>query len=158
VWGSSELTAVAAARFAAQLELNARHPAVHGALTDVAHDQVAVVAGRLGASAGADDDIFRDRVDDDGGAALRMRVLILRDTDEISEVAALREAIMRVAERFDVPAEEVTAVGEHPVSRLASLVAPLDFASVYLGLLQGFDPTSVEPVVALEALRAGEQR
>jgi glucose/mannose-6-phosphate isomerase len=57
-----------------------------------------------------------------------------------------------------VPVEELAAVGEHPVARLASLVAPLDFASAYLGLLQGIDPSPIGPIVALKATRHEEQR
>ena len=34
---------------------------------------------------------------------------------------------------------------------LAGLVAPLDFASVYLALLQGLDPSPIEPIVALKS-------
>ena len=39
--------------------------------------------------------------------------------------------------------------------RLASLVAPLDFASVYLALVQGIDPSPVEPIVALKGGSTG---
>jgi len=141
LWGSSELAAVAAARFAAQLAENAKHPAVHGSLTEVQHDQTAVMAGRFGALAGDDDDIFRDRVEDGAAGLPRMRVLILRDTEEVPEISTRREATHLAAERHGVPIEELTAVGTHPVSRLASLVAPLDFASAYLALLQGIDPS-----------------
>jgi glucose/mannose-6-phosphate isomerase len=56
----------------------------------------------------------------------------------------------RLAERYDVPSSELRATGEHPVLRLASLVAPLDFATVYLALAQGLDPTPVEPIDVLE--------
>lgn len=152
LWGSSELAAVAAARCAAQLAENAKYPAVHGALTEVHHNQVVVMAGRFGALAGKDDDIFRDRVEDGGsGHPPRMRVLLLRDTEEIPQVAARREATHRVAQRYGVPVQEITAQGEHPVLRLASLVAPLDFASAYLALLQGIDPSPIEPIVVLKS-------
>ena len=71
VWGASEVASVAAARTAAQLAENAKYPAVHGALPEVHHNQVVVMAGAFGALAsdGADDDIFRDRVDDGAGPA-----------------------------------------------------------------------------------------
>jgi len=155
LWGSSELAAVAAARFAAQLAENAKYPAVHGALTEVHHNQVVVLAGRFGALAPGEDDIFRDRVEDEAPAGWpRMRLMLLRDTEEIPEVAARREATHRVADRYGVPVEELAATGEHPVSRLASLVAPLDFASAYLGLLQGIDPSPIEPIVVLKSGRA----
>jgi len=161
VWGSSEVASVAAARCAAQLAENAKYPAVHGPLTEVHHNQVVVMAGRFGELAAEDDEeIFRDRVTEDpeGSRVPRMRVLLLRDTEEVPEVARRREATVGLAERYDVPVEELAAVGEHPVARLASLVAPLDFASAYLGLLQGIDPSPIGPIVALKATRHEEQR
>lgn len=159
VWGSSDLAAAAAARFAAQLAENAKYPAVHGALTEVHHNQVVVMAGRFGALAEEDDDIFRDRVEDEGpGQHLRMRLLLLRDTDEVPEVAVRRAATHGLAAQYDVPVEEVTAEGDHAVSRLASLVAPLDFASAYLALVQGIDPSPIEPIVVLKSEGAGGSR
>ena len=47
VWGASDLASVAASRSAAQLAENAKYPAVHGALTEVHHNQVVVMAGRV---------------------------------------------------------------------------------------------------------------
>lgn len=153
VWGSSELAAVAAARFAAQLAENAKYPAVPGALTEVHHNQVVVMAGHFGALATVDEDIFRDRVESQP-AWPRMRVLILRDTDEIPEVARRREATFAVGERYDVPVEELAAEGDHPLDRLASLVLTLDFASAYLALLQGLDPSPIDPILMLKATPA----
>lgn len=157
IWGSSEVASVAAARFAAQLAENAKYPAVHGPLTEVHHNQVVVMAGRFGALAADDEDIFRDRVEEARGPQLpRMRLLLLRDTDEVPEVARRRAATHGLAERYGVPVEELAAEGEHPVQRLASLVAPLDFASSYLALLQGLDPSPIEPIVVLKSARTEE--
>jgi glucose/mannose-6-phosphate isomerase len=152
IWGASEVASVAAARTAAQLAENAKYPAVHGPLTEVHHNQVVVMAGVFGALAsdGADDDIFRDRVDDGPGRP-RLRLLVLRDTDEVPEVARRADASHRVAERYNVVSSELRAEGEHPLSRLASLVAVLDFATVYLALAQGIDPSPIAPIVALKA-------
>jgi glucose/mannose-6-phosphate isomerase len=149
VWGSSDLAGVAAARFAAQLAENAKYPAVPGTLTEVHHNQVVVMAGRFGALA-AEEDIFRDRLDEGPGWP-RMRLLMLHDTDEVPEVARRREAT------YDVPVDVLTAEGEHPAMRLASLVAPLDFASAYLALLQGIDPSPIEPIVVLKSARPEER-
>lgn len=159
VWGSSDLAAVAAARFAAQLAENAKYPAVHGELTEVHHNQVVVMAGRFGALAQEDDDIFRDRVEDEGlGRLPRMRLLLLRDTEEIPEVARRRAATHGLAAQYGVPVEEITTEGDHPLHRLASLVAPLDFASAYLALLQGIDPSPIEPIVVLKSEGTGQTR
>jgi glucose/mannose-6-phosphate isomerase len=112
------------------------------------------MAGRFGQLAAEDEDeIFRDRVADDpvANSLPRMRVLLLRDTEEVPEVAQRREATGALAQRYDVPVDEVAARGEHPVGRLASLVLPLDFASVYLALLQGIDPSPIGPILALKS-------
>ncbi len=156
IWGSSELAAVAASRFAAQLAENAKYPAIPGPLTEVHHNQVVVMAGRFGALGMEDEDIFRDRVDDSADGLPRMRVLLLRDTDEVPQVARRREATAAVGARYDVAVEEFAAEGDHPLDRLASLVAPLDFASAYLALLQGIDPSPIEPIVVLKSLPAEE--
>ncbi len=149
VWGASDIANVAADRTAAQLAENAKYPAVHGPLTEVSHNQVVVMAGAFGTLAADDDDIFRDRVDD-APAWPRMRLLLLRDNDEVPEVAARADASREVAEHYGVPCTELRAEGDHPLLRLASLVAPLDFASVYLALVQGIDPSPVEPIVVLD--------
>ena len=129
---------------AAQLAENAKYPAVHGPLTEVHHNQVVVMAGVFGALAadGADDDIFRDRVDD-GPAWPRMRLLVLRDTDEVPEVAAPgrrvapgRRAVRRARAASCAPRASTRC------PRLASLVAPLDFATRLPGpASQGIDPS-----------------
>jgi glucose/mannose-6-phosphate isomerase len=151
VWGASDVANVAAARTVAQLAENAKYPGIAGALTEVHHNQVVVMAGVFGSLGGevAEDDIFRDRVDDGPGWP-RMRLLVLRDTDELPQVAARAAASHRVAEEYAVPSSELQAEGEHPLTRLASLVAPLDFATVYLALLQGIDPSPIAPIVALK--------
>lgn len=149
VWGSSEVAGVVAYRLACQLAENAKYPAVSGVLPEAHHNQVVVLAGAFASRAGSEDDLFRDRVEDAaGGPALRL--LVLRDSLELPELARRREATLRIAERYDVGVQEFTATGEHPLARLASLVAPTDFASVYLALLQGIDPTPIEPIVSLK--------
>lgn len=149
LWGSSELATVAASRFAAQLAENAKYPAVTGGLTEVHHNQVVTMAGNFGVLAVNDEDIFRDRVEEER-AWPRMRVLLLRDSVELPEVARRREATYGLGERYAVPVTEIAAEGDHPVDRLASLVAPLDFASVYLALVQGIDPSPIDPIVTLK--------
>lgn len=151
VWAASELTAVAAARAAAQLAENAKYPAVHGSLTEVHHNQVVALAGAFGVlGAGDVDDIFRDRVEA-GPEFPRMRLLLLRDVEELPEVARRADASLRLADRYHVPARELRAEGEHPLLRLASVVAPIDFATGYLALVQRIDPTPIEPIVLLKS-------
>lgn len=158
VWATSDVTAVAAARAAAQLAENAKYPAVHGSLTEVHHNQVVVLAGAFGQLGSADvDDIFRDRLD--GGPEWpRVRLLLLRDVEELSEVAGRADASVRLADRYGVPARELRAEGEHPLLRLASVLALIDFATVYLALLQHIDPTPIEPIAVLKGGPAAGER
>jgi glucose/mannose-6-phosphate isomerase len=154
VWGASDIAAVAAGRFACQLPENAKYPAVHGALTEVHHNQVVAFAGAYGALGGDDvDDLFRDRVEDGPGWP-RIRLVLLRDAEELPPVAARADASAELAEQYGVPTTELRATGDHAVLRLASLVAPTDFASVYLALLQRIDPTPIEPIAVLKGAPA----
>jgi glucose/mannose-6-phosphate isomerase len=156
VWGTSELAAVAALRFANQLAGNAKQLAVHGALTEVHHNQIVALVGRYGAGGGdATDDIFRDPLLDGGPVRERLRMLLLHDTQELEPVVRRCQATMLLADQYGVVLDELTASGEHPLERLASLIAPLDFASVYLALLEGTDPTPIDPIVTLKKAAAG---
>ncbi len=153
VWGTSALAAVAASRCARQLTANAHVPAVHGGLPEAGHDQVAVLDGPMAArtsTAGDPDDFFRDRADDveqPGSLAL----VVLRDTDEHPVTAARADVCLELARERSVPVVELRAEGDSRLARLASLVAVPDFASAYLALLQGTDPTPVGPVEELTA-------
>jgi glucose/mannose-6-phosphate isomerase len=156
VWGTSELAAVAAQRFANQLAGNAKQLAVHGALTEVHHNQIVALVGRYGAGGGdATDDIFRDPLLDGGPVRERLRMLLLHDTQELEPVIRRCQATLLLADQYGVALDELTATGEHPLERLASLIAPLDFASVYLALLEGTDPTPTDPIVTLKKAAAG---
>jgi glucose/mannose-6-phosphate isomerase len=156
VWGTTDLAAVAALRFACQLAENAKQPAVHGALTEVHHNQIVTLAGRYGAS-GADitEDIFHDPLLDGGPTRERLRLLLLRDTDELEPVIRRCQATLLLTHQYGVAIDELAARGEHRLERLTSLIAPLDFASVYLALLEGTDPTPIDPIVTLKKAAAG---
>jgi glucose/mannose-6-phosphate isomerase len=156
VWGTSDLAGVAALRFACQLAENAKQPAVHGALTEVHHNQIVTLAGRYGAGGGdLTEDIFRDPLLDGGPIRERLRLMLLRDTQELDPVVRRCAATRLLGDQYGVAVDELTATGEHPLERLASLIAPLDFASVYLALLEGTDPTPIDPIVTLKKAAAG---
>jgi len=149
IWGSSPLAAVAAYRFSCQLAENGKYPSIHGGLPEVNHNQVVALDGWFGADA-APEDIFRDRVEDPLGPP-RLRVVVLRDTDEHPQTERRREASVRLAVERGVPLSEIPAEGENPLTRLASLIAITDYASVYLALAYGIDPTPVEIIERLKA-------
>ena len=155
IWGSGQVGPVAAYRMVCQLAENAKYPAVPGALPEAHHNQVVALDGVL-AGASADDDIFRDRVEDD--SAVRLRLVVVDDeTDDTSRADISEE----VAQARGVAVTRLRTEGASAVERLASVVGLIDYASVYLALVQGIDPTPVAPIDALkkrlESVAAAEQ-
>lgn len=149
VWGSGRVGPVAALRLVCQLAENAKQQAVFGALPEALHNLVVTFDRPQG-----DVDLFRDRVSDT--AATAPRLVLLRDDpaldDDQSTGASHRvDTVQRLAEDRGLQVTVLAADGEGPVERLASLVALADFASVYLALLRGIDPT---PIRAIEELKA----
>jgi glucose/mannose-6-phosphate isomerase len=145
IWGSTPLAGVAAYRFAAQLAVNAKRPALHGELPEAGHDQLMLLEGAV-TEAGDPDDFFRDRADD---VETALHLVLLHDPGETAELTAHREASLRLAESRGVPVTEVPAEGDHPLERLAAMIALTDYASVYLALALGVDPT---PTAAAQEL------
>jgi glucose/mannose-6-phosphate isomerase len=147
IWGTSPLTGVVAYRFAAQLARNAKYPAVSGELPEAYHNQVMALDGVFAVE--GDDDLFRDRVDEP--EPTRLRLVIVRDTEEHPQVARRRAAATALAGERGVAVTERVAEGEHPLERLAGLIAHADYAGVYLALALGADPAPVATISELEA-------
>ena len=140
IWGTSSLAAIAAYRWACQLNENGKYPAIWGEIPEVNHNQMAVFDGPL-----AQRDIFSD----EGGRSLRL--FVLRDVEEHPQVVRRREASVRVAQDRDVPVTQILAEGTHPLERLATLIELGDYASTYLALGYGIDPTPVPAITELKA-------
>jgi len=152
VWGSSPLAGTVAYRFACQLAENAKLPAAWGVLPEANHNQVVAFDGVFGAkrAIGAQQDLFRDRVEDPDPAP-RLRLVLLRDSEEHDQVAARVVASRTLADQRGVGVSELVASGSSAFERLASLVCLIDYATVYLALQQGIDPTPVEAIEDLKA-------
>ncbi|MQY07134.1 bifunctional phosphoglucose/phosphomannose isomerase [Actinomadura macrotermitis] len=150
VWGSSALAGTAAYRFCCQLNENAKYPGVFGDLPEANHNQVVAFDGFFaGAARGADvDDFFRDRSED---AEHGLHLVVLRDTEEHPQVAKRRAVSVELARARGVAVTEIVAEGEHPLERIASLIALADYVTVYLAIALGVDPT---PVSAIQELKA----
>jgi glucose/mannose-6-phosphate isomerase len=147
VWGTSPLGAVAAYRLACQLNENAKLPVVFGAIPEANHNQVVALDGPfVGVDTG---DIFRDPVEDGAGPA-RLRLVLLRDSDEHPQDARRADVSRDIAERRDVPVDVVRAHEGHPVVRLASLIGLADWASVYAAIALGIDPSPIGPIIELK--------
>ncbi len=142
VWGSSGLADVAARRFADMLAASARYPAVTGGFDDLWPGGLGALDGPFGAGGvtphPAEDDLFRDRVDEP--QPVRARLVMVRDADP--EVAAVRRLsqVDDLIERRGLPVTECAAEEAPPLLRLAQLIGVLDFAASYLAMLYGIDP------------------
>ena len=80
-----------------------------------------------------------------------LRLILLRDTHEHPQVARRREESARLAAQRGIEVSELTAAGDQPLERLASLVQLIDYASVYLAVASGIDPA---PIAAIQELKA----
>jgi glucose/mannose-6-phosphate isomerase len=147
IWGTGQVGAVAATRAVAQLAENAKLPAVAGALPEAHHNLVVSFDGAMAGGSGAED-LFRDRIEDPD--PVRLRLLLVRD-EAADPAAAARGAVSeRVADDRGVGVSEIVAVGTPAIERLASLIGLVDYASVYLALMHGVDPT---PITAIDDLK-----
>jgi glucose/mannose-6-phosphate isomerase len=133
VWGADGLGAVAAVRWKTQMNENAKIPAFASALPELDHNEV------VGWS--------QDR----GHGYL---VVALRHEGEHPDVGARFELSTRIAEEAGARTLEVWARGRSALARLFSLVAVGDFASTYLGIARGVDPTPVDAIARLKAALA----
>ena len=146
IWGTGGIGRATAGRFMAQLAENAKLPAIHGSLPEVGHNQIVAFDGVF-ATSKSDDDIFADP----GQLAKRLHLVLLRDEDEHEAVAKRVNIITDIAAQRDIPVTELTSQGTHPLSRIASLVVPSDWASVYTAIALGIDPSPIEPIMQLKA-------
>jgi glucose/mannose-6-phosphate isomerase len=122
-----------------------------GALPEAHHNQ-SVIFDNSDVVGDPDLDLFRDRVDEP--EPQHMRLVLVRD-DAGDELAARRaESSAEVAQARGIAVTTLTAEGGSAVERLASLVGLIDFASVYLALARGVDPTPIVPIDELKALIA----
>jgi glucose/mannose-6-phosphate isomerase len=147
IWGIGQVGGVAATRAAAQIAENAKLPAVVGALPEAHHNQVVSLDGAMAAGAGAED-LFRDRVEEPD--PVRLQLLLISDSSDDPAAAARAAVSQRVADARGVGVSDVVAAGTSALERLASMVGLIDYASVYLALMHGVDPT---PITAIDDLK-----
>jgi glucose/mannose-6-phosphate isomerase len=147
VWGGSPLGAVAARRFASQLAVNAKYPALSGVLPEAARDQLSLLDGPFAPGPApefpeAEDfglDPDHDAEPEPGWPAPRL-VLIADPAGEHPSVTRQRAAVTSLAAARGIDVSELSTDGEHPLRRLARVTQLLDYASAYLGIACGIDP------------------
>ncbi|BEP14665.1 SIS domain-containing protein [Acidothermaceae bacterium B102] len=148
VWGTPPVGGLAAARLAAQLTRNAKLPALPGVLPEALHTVLGCFDGVFGAGLPTArpvdplEALFADRADDeDDDTEPQLRLVLLRDNRELPAIAARAEAAAELAVERGIHVTSLLAEGDSPLERFASLVALGDYASVYLALLEGVDPS-----------------
>ncbi len=139
VWGSSPLSGVAAKRFAAQLNENAKYPGIAGELPEANHNQVVAFDGP-----------FAPGTQLVAESGFPLRLVLLADPDEHPQVARRRAASAELASERGIRVSELVMEGEHPLPRFASVVQLIDYATVYLGIASGVDPTPIEIIQELK--------
>lgn len=150
VWGTSAPAATAAYRMCSQLNENAKYPGVFGEVPEADHNQVMAFDGHFarGGSPSDPEDFFRDRVDEPEHG---LHLVVMRDVEEHPQVRKRAEASTGMARDRGVAVTELRAEGEHPLERIATLIALADYVTVYLAIALGVDPT---PVPAIQELKA----
>ncbi len=160
VWGTSALSAVAARRFASQLSNNAKYPAIVGVLPEAAHNQIAAFDGPFTPTARpapgpAEAENLPDMsswdldYEDTRPGFTPLRLVLIVDPDQ--RVAAQQHALTELAQQRGIGLSELAMDGEHPLVRLAGVVQLADYASVYLAIASGIDPSQAAAVSDLQA-------
>jgi glucose/mannose-6-phosphate isomerase len=91
---------------------------------------------------------------DRGRAVAPLSAVFLEDPDQHPRVHRRMALSAAQVERAGAPALRVEARGESRLERVLSLVLLGDLASVYLAVLDGVDPTPVEPIERFKAALA----
>ena len=140
IWGTSPLSGVAAKRFAAQLNENAKYPGIAGELPEANHNQVVAFDGPFAPGA--------TRLNAESGYPLRL--ILLGDPAAHPQVARRQAASAELATDRGIRVSELAMEGEHPLPRFASVVQLIDYATVYLGIASGVDPTPIDIIQELK--------
>lgn len=134
VWGGEGIAEVAALRWKAEINENAKTPAFSSALPELDHNEVEGWSGTHGE---------------------RYAVIALRREGEHPEIAARFPLSMDVARSSGALVEEVWARGRSPLAQLLTLVLSGDLTSTYLAFARNVDPTEMETISRLKRALAG---
>jgi glucose/mannose-6-phosphate isomerase len=75
----------------------------------------------------------------------------MRDDGEHDSVTKRVQVIKQLVDARGIAMTELASRGEHRLARIASIIVPTDWASVYAALAMGIDPTPIAPIVQLKA-------
>lgn len=152
LWGTRQLGAVAASRLTSQLGVVAKYPAICGTLPEAGFGEVALFDGPFAPGPDPEFPSIEDPDDfsldpDDSASRTELRLVLLGDpAAEEPGLSSLRTAARDLAEQRGIQVSELTAEGERPLRRLATLIHLGDYTSVYLAIASGLDPSSAVAV------------
>jgi glucose/mannose-6-phosphate isomerase len=129
VWGAEGVTEAAALRWRNQLNENAKIPAFSSVLPELDHNEIEGWGPGMGAAFG---------------------LVVLRHSGEDARVAARVDGTLEAVAASGLGIRQVRAEGSSAVEELFSLILKGDFASVYLALLRGVDPTPIPVLTGLK--------
>ena len=145
IWGTGAFGGVVAYRATSQLAENAKLPAIHGEMPESQHNQIVVLDGPY--SPGSLEDLFEDANTSGLG---QFRIFILNDTLDDAGAQKRVNVVNEIAAKRGVKVTFIDAKGDDSLSRMASLVALTDWASVYAALALGIDPSPILPIIELK--------
>lgn len=130
VWGA-ELTAPVAMRWKCQFNENAKVPSWWAALPELDHNEIVGMEGM-------------------GPIGPLTRILMLREERQHRQNQRRFEYTKELVEHDVKGVMNIVADGETALARMLDLVMLGDYASIYLGLLQGTDPGPVDVIGKLK--------
>ncbi len=132
IWGTAGISEVAALRWKAQINENAKCPAYYSIFPELNHNEIVGFEVPQELLASISCIILRDKYDNE---RVKRRIEISKDIikDQVKEII------------------EVNSQGESYLARFYSLVYIGDYASVYLALEYGINPTPVKVIDYLKA-------
>jgi glucose/mannose-6-phosphate isomerase len=80
-----------------------------------------------------------------------LRLVLIVDPGQDERVAAQQRAVSELAGERGIGLSELAMDGEHPLVRLAGVLQLADYASVYLAIASGIDPSQAAAVTDLQA-------
>jgi glucose/mannose-6-phosphate isomerase len=86
-----------------------------------------------------------------GSGFTPLRLVLVVDPDQDPRVAAQQRAVTELAGQRGIGLSELAMDGEHPLVRLSGVVQLTDYASVYLAIASGIDPSQTAAITDLQA-------
>ena len=86
-----------------------------------------------------------------GSGFTPLRLVLIVDPDQDPRVAAQQRAVTELAGQRRIGLSELAMDGEHPLVRLSGVVQLADYASVYLAIASGIDPSQTAAITDLQA-------